>query len=189
MAGDSVTGSVLVTNVGKRAGKTVVQIYVHDVDSSAPRPENELKAFEKVALEPGESKLVRFTLPADAFSFWDEARSRWTTENGAFDIRAGASSRDIRSSATLTVRGGVQTAEVLTPKSPLRQFLGLEGAREVIQQATDSIPLFAGVSQADVLTQKIVDEVIKGMPLGRLVTATEGHFSEQEMDNLLASID
>jgi hypothetical protein len=48
--------------------------------------------------------------------------------------------------------------------------------------------MFAGVSQADPLTRKIVDEVIKGMPLDRFVTETEGRFSEQEMDDLLASL-
>ena len=187
-AGSPVTGSVLVRNVGERAGKAVVQLYVHDVESSAPRPENELKAFEKVALEPGEAGLVRFTLPADAFSFWDEARSRWTTENGEFEIRAGASSRDIRSAASLTVRGGVQTTELLSPKSPLRQFLGLEGGRDIVALATNSIPMFAGIAQADPMTRKIVDEVIKGMPLGRLVAATEGQFSEDDMRELLASL-
>jgi beta-glucosidase len=189
VAGSSVTGSVLVTNVGQRAGKAVVQIYVHDVESSAPRPENELKAFEKVALEPGETGLVRFTLPPDAFSFWDEARSRWTTENGEFQVRAAASSRDIRSSTTLVVRGGVQTAEVLSPKSPVRQFLGLEGARDIVTVATNSIPMFAGIAQADPLTRKIVAEVIKGMPLGRLVTVTEGQFSDDAMNELLSSLD
>ena len=189
VAGNPVTGSVVVTNVGERAGKAVVQIYVRDVESSAPRPENELKAFEKVALEPGETGLVRFTLPADAFSFWDEARSKWTTENGEFEIRAGASSRDIRSSATLVVRGGVQTAELLSPKSPVRQFLGLEGARDIVTVATNSIPMFAGIAQADPLTRKIVAEVIKGMPLGRLVAVTEGQFSDDDMNELLSSLD
>jgi beta-glucosidase len=187
-AGNPVTGSVLVTNVGERAGKAVVQIYVHDVESSAPRPENELKAFEKVTLEPGETGIVRFTLPPDAFSFWDEARATWTTENGEFQLRAGASSRDIRSSATLVVRGGVQTAELLSPKSPVRQFLGLEGARDIVTVATNSIPMFAGIAQADPLTRKIVDEVIKGMPLGRLVAVTEGQFSEGAMNELLSSL-
>ena len=188
VAGNPVGGIVLVKNVGERAGKAVVQIYVHDVESSAPRPENELKAFEKVALRPGEARLVRFTLPADAFSFWDLARSTWTTENGEFEIRAGASSRDIRSSATLTVRGGVATAELLSPKSPIRQFVGLAGAHDIVAVATNSIPMFAGISQADPLTQKIVDEVIKGMPLGRLVAASEGRFSDEAMNDLLASL-
>ena len=188
VAGDSVEGTVLVRNVGKRAGKAVVQVYVHDIESSAPRPENELKAFEKVAVEAGAQKRVRFTLPADAFSFWDEARSKWTTENGEFEIRVGASSRDIRSSAILTVNGGVQTAELLSPRSPVRQFLGLSGARDIVTRATNDIPMFAGVSEADPLTRKIVDEVVKGMPLGRLVTATEGKFSDQEMNDLLASL-
>jgi beta-glucosidase len=187
-AGSLVAGGLVVRNVGDRVGKAVVQIYVHDVESSAPRPENELKAFETVTLAPGESGVVRFSLPIDAFSFWDEARSTWTVEDGEFEVRAGASSRDIRSSALLTVHGGVKTAEILSPRSPVRRFLKLEGARDVLMPAAELIPIFGDVSALDPFTRKIVDEVIRGMPLQRLVAASNGQFSEQAMNDLLASL-
>ena len=152
------------------------------------RQRAELKAFESITLRRGEAGLVRFKLPQDAFAFWDEARSTWTIEDGEFEVRAGASSRDIRSSARITVRGGVKTAEILSPRSPVRRFLKPEGARDVLMPAAELIPIFGDVSALDPFTRKIVDEVIKGMPLQRLVAASNGQFTGQAMYDLLASV-
>ncbi|MCD4685769.1 MAG: glycoside hydrolase family 3 C-terminal domain-containing protein, partial [Anaerolineae bacterium] len=93
---DNLTLTVDVTNTGTRAGKTVVQVYVHDRASTLARPVKELKGFAKVALEPGETKTVQFTLPPRAFQFYDPAYAMWRAETGAFDILVGESSADIR---------------------------------------------------------------------------------------------
>jgi beta-glucosidase len=100
--GDSVTVSTTVTNTGNRAGSEVVQVYVHDVESTVYRPEQELKGFAKVWLEPGERRQVEITLEQQAFAVWDGG---WVVEAGTFEIRVGASSRDIRSSAEVVVPG------------------------------------------------------------------------------------
>lgn len=92
----SVTATVTVRNTGSRPGAEVVQLYVKDVQSSVERPEKELKAFQKVLLQPGESKDIIITLPVDAFRFFDEKKMEWTLEPGQFQIMAGSSSRDIR---------------------------------------------------------------------------------------------
>ena len=91
------------TNTGSRAGREVVQLYVHDVQSSVARPEQELAAFKCVALEPGETQSVRLPLTRRALSFYDPARSAWVAEPGEFELRVGASSRDIRSRARYTL--------------------------------------------------------------------------------------
>lgn len=83
-------------NDGARAGAEVAQVYVSDLESSLPRPPQELKGFQKVTLAPGESKRVSVRLGPEAFSFYDPARHAWTTEPGRFRIRVGSSSRDIR---------------------------------------------------------------------------------------------
>jgi beta-glucosidase len=101
--GDPVKVSVQVTNTGPRAGKETVQLYVCDQASSLVRPPKELKGFAKIALEPGETATVRLVLDQRAFSFYDPYREAWVTEPGAFDILVGASSRDIRASATVTL--------------------------------------------------------------------------------------
>lgn len=101
IAGDPIEASITVRNSGDRAGKEVVQLYVRDVESSLVRPPKELKAFAKVALEPGESTVVRFTLDHRAFSFYDPQREAWVVEPGEFELLVGASSGDIRTTAKL----------------------------------------------------------------------------------------
>lgn len=97
---DGAVASVTVTNVGKRAGKEVVQLYVSDLQSTVKRPPKELKAFAKVSLEPDETTTVRFALPRRAFAFWDEG---WVVEPGVFELLCGSSSVDIRARAALTL--------------------------------------------------------------------------------------
>ncbi len=85
-----------VLNSGDLAGAEIVQLYVKDLESSVARPEKELKDFQKVMLQSGEKKALEFTLEDDAFAFWDDNQKEWTVEPGAFEIRVGASSADIR---------------------------------------------------------------------------------------------
>jgi beta-glucosidase len=96
---------VRVSNTGTRAGQEVVQLYVADVEASLPRPPKELKGFAKVALQPGESRDIRFVLNARDFSFYDPARGQWVLEPGEFRLLAGASSRDIRLERRVRVVG------------------------------------------------------------------------------------
>lgn len=94
-SGDDVTVNLSVTNTGSRVGSEVVQVYVHDVESSVFRPEQELRGFAKVALEPGASEAVSIRLPQRAFSFWDVDSRSWVLESGRFEIRVARSSRDV----------------------------------------------------------------------------------------------
>ena len=93
-----------VRNTGTRAGAEVVQVYVHDAQARVPRPEQELKAFQRVVLRPGESRPVRLVLNEKSFSYFDPARKAWVVEPGAFEIRVGSSSRLVRSSQSVTIR-------------------------------------------------------------------------------------
>jgi beta-glucosidase len=94
--GGEVTVSLDITNTGSRPGTEVVQIYVRDALASLERPEKELKAFAKVRLQPGETQTVRLSLGMRALAFFDTERKAWVAEAGAFELLAGASSRDIR---------------------------------------------------------------------------------------------
>ncbi|HEY5731995.1 MAG TPA: glycoside hydrolase family 3 C-terminal domain-containing protein [Anaerolineales bacterium] len=85
-----------VINTGKVIGKEIVQLYVHDLNSTFARPEKELKAFAKVELKSKQKKTVTFTLDREAFWYFDTAINAWSTEAGEFEIQIGASSRDIR---------------------------------------------------------------------------------------------
>jgi beta-glucosidase len=101
--GGTVSVRLEVTNTGSRAGQEVVQLYVRDAQSSLPRPLMELKAFAKVALEPGQTRPVDFDLDMRALAYYDAARSAWLAEAGEFEILVGSSSRDIRATAGFTL--------------------------------------------------------------------------------------
>lgn len=84
-----------VENKGVVSGAEVAQVYVRDPQSSLPRPEQELKGFAKVHLEPGERRMVSIELGPRAFSFFDPGRLAWVAESGEYEIRVGGSSRGI----------------------------------------------------------------------------------------------
>ncbi len=85
-----------VKNVGKMAGKEAVQLYVGDDVSVVSKPLKELKAFDKIALEPGEEKEVSFTLGFDSFAYYNVLLHNWHVESGVYNIYVGSSSADIR---------------------------------------------------------------------------------------------
>ena len=83
--GGSITASATITNTGDRAGEEVVQLYVRDMVGSVTRPVQELKGFEKVMLQPGESRTVSFTLTPDNLAFTRQDMTRgW--EPGEFQL-------------------------------------------------------------------------------------------------------
>ena len=86
----------IIKNVGKTQGQEVVQCYVRDVESRLERPIKELKAFYKLNLLPGESKIVNLSLDKTSFSFFDDQINKWIVEPGKFEIMIGSSSKDIR---------------------------------------------------------------------------------------------
>jgi beta-glucosidase len=88
------TVSVDVTNTGKLAGDEVVQLYIRDLVSSATRPVKELRGFERIHLEPGQTKTIEFALGPEALAFWNEDMKR-VVEPGAFDIMVGPNSVDL----------------------------------------------------------------------------------------------
>ena len=100
---DTLTVTCKIKNTGAVAGYEIAQLYVADKESTIYRPAKELKGFKKVWLEPGESKEVEIELCKRAFAFYNVNINDWCVESGDFDILVGASSADIRLSATVNV--------------------------------------------------------------------------------------
>ena len=94
--GEALELQLRVANVGKRRGIETVQLYLHDLEASLPRPDQELRGFAKLELEPGESRHVSLRVEPRDLSFWDPNTHGWRAEPGDFEVRVGASSRDIR---------------------------------------------------------------------------------------------
>ncbi len=87
--------NVQVTNTGKVAGEEVVQLYIRDVVASTTRPVKALKGFQKVMLNPGETKNIAFNLTADDLSFYRRDNT-FGMEPGAFDVMVGGNSSDVK---------------------------------------------------------------------------------------------
>ena len=93
---DLATVKLTVSNTGSRATDEVVQLYIHDIDATIVRPVKELKGFQRVHLEAGESKEIIFELTRDMLSYYD-GEGNVVLEPGKFDIMTGPNSRDVQS--------------------------------------------------------------------------------------------
>jgi beta-glucosidase len=85
------------------AGKEVVQLYVGKPESFVSRPVKELKAFDKIALEPGEEKIVKLEIDKHSLEYYNICAKDWILEEGEYKIMVGASSVDIRLEASLNL--------------------------------------------------------------------------------------
>ncbi|NQZ24828.1 MAG: glycoside hydrolase family 3 C-terminal domain-containing protein [Colwellia sp.] len=99
---ENITVTVWVENTGKVAGAEVVQLYLHDIESSVDRPIKELKGFAKVYLVPGESKQISITLTKRDLSFWDVNTNDWLAETGQFEVLLGTALNNIKLRATFS---------------------------------------------------------------------------------------
>ena len=93
---NEITVSVDVRNTGSRAGDEVVQMYVSHLNSKVERPIQELKGFQRITLQPGETKTVPMTLKASALAYWNSAKGTFEVEPDQVKVRIGSSSADIR---------------------------------------------------------------------------------------------
>ena len=180
---ESVTINVKVKNTGNTAGKEIVQLYVRDVESTIPRPEKELKDFEKILLQPGEEKTVTFELRKRAFAYYNMNIKDWHVETGAFDILVGKSSREILHSATIQVESTVEIEKILTRHSTFGDLMehpiGVEimkamGGQEGLDQ---DIGLGAGMQ-----------EMMLGTTLHNASVMSNGEFTEKMLEEILQAV-
>jgi beta-glucosidase len=189
---ETVTVSVDVTNTGKRYGKEVVQLYIADVKSTLIRPVRELKGFEKVALQPGETKTVTFTLDKRAFACWNSEIHDWHVETGEFDIEICRSSRDVVLSRTVFVESTVSLPVKYDMNSILMDLMADPKAKPIIKPVMDDIiSTFAShdgePSQAakDAITDEMTEAMLKDMPLRALLSFGGGRYDAQRLQAIL----
>ncbi len=101
---DIITVTVPVTNSGDRAGAEIVQLYIGDPKSSVMRPVKELKGFQKVFLQPGETVDVNFMIDKSALSFFDADAHAWKAEPGEFVVSVGPASDNIKSTVKFKLK-------------------------------------------------------------------------------------
>ena len=117
---------VTVTNTGDREGREVVQAYVSIGESSVVRVPRELKGFADPTLEPGASQRVRIEIPRADLAYWSVRDHRWVVETGNYTVAVGASSRDLRLSATVEVAGD-EPVRPITLDSTIAEAMAVPG--------------------------------------------------------------
>ena len=163
---DTLTATVTVTNTGSRAGKTVVQLYVGDRESTVLRPVRELKGFEKVELQPGESKDVSFTLCKRAFAYWNTKLGDWHVETGEFTVEIGQSSRQIEVSAVVIVESTVKIPRTYTMDTIFMDIMADPKAVEALKPLLDGIQKAltpSGDDRTEAASEAITEEMNMAM--------------------------
>jgi beta-glucosidase len=184
-AGDlRATLTCTVANTGARAGREVVQLYVRDVAASVARPVRELKAFAKVALDPGETTTVTFVLGSRDLSYWSARAHDWVLEGGEFEFSVGESSRDLR----LTI--GVDI-----PAPPVGEPLGADSTlEEWLADPVGSVALRAAFGTDEdgnakgLLGDEELLRVIGNFPMSRLAAFPDVGLDRAALDTLLHQV-
>ena len=186
--------TVTVKNTGKRAGKTVVQLYVGAQEGfvNAIRPVRELKGFRKVALEPGESKAVTFTLCKRAFATWRSEIHDWWVESGDFTVEVGDSSACLPLKATVKVESTVQLPKhydmnsifmdaMADPKA--QAILGpyIQNAMSAFAAPEDAVSEAAG----EAISAEMSMAMMQYMPFRTMLSFGTGNTSEEMIQELI----
>jgi beta-glucosidase len=101
---DIITVSLEIKNTGKVAADEVPQVYVHRINPSVEWPEKELKAFDRVALNPGETKTVMLKIPVKSLQYWNETKQAWNDDLCKLELLVGASAGDIKLKKEITLK-------------------------------------------------------------------------------------
>lgn len=188
---EKLTITFTVKNTGKYFGKEVAQIYVKDVESTVNRPLRELKAFKKVALNPGEQKRVSVLLEKRAFSYYETKVHDFFTESGEFIIEVGSSSRDIRLSAPIYVTSEDLIPIIFDRNSTMAEINASPKARAIMAELKKNLSSqsFQGAEGAQSLgegSSKMVQRMIIEFTLGGLSSFMG--LSDETLDNLIAAL-
>lgn len=177
--------SATVTNTGDRAGTEVVQLYVGRPDRTVARAPRELKAFAKVALAPGESETVTFTLAERDLAHWSPRAGAWVVEPGTAAVFVGASSRDLR----LTGSVALDAPPLVVPldrSSTLAEWLDHPVGHEVLVAALRHSPSGDLTPLLDDADQR---RMLGSFPLTRLTTMLGASGADGDLvDHLLGQV-
>lgn len=190
--GEAATVSVTidVTNESDRFGKEVVQLYVAPLTPTVNRPVQELRDFAKVALNPGETKTLRFDLDARAFAYWETKIHDWYVAGGEYEIRFAASSRDMRAAAIVALPGDEPLPIEITPDTLIGDLLAVPGAKDVLLPVIKGIATTFLPDNYDFGTMDELDPMIwgmmTGMPLHSMRSWMQDDYDPRIMEEVLA---
>jgi beta-glucosidase len=193
--------AVRVRNTGRVAGKEVVQLYIHEQRTQAVRPEKELKAFAKVALEPGEEKIVEFELSQRDFAYYDVSLRGWAVNGGKFDVLVGGSSNALGLKQTIEVTATERPERRLTRDSLLKEFATHPKGKAFYGELVEAFGLGnpaeqpkedSNLTPEEATTKRKSDMAVKAflddMPVYKVCAFSEGRFAEKRLEEILASL-
>ncbi len=186
-AGETIEVSVDVSNIGRMAGKEIVQLYVAPHTNGISRPVRELKGFEKVALKAGETKTVSFTLDKRAFAYFDTQQNDWCVEPGDYDIEAGASSRDIRVVKKVNVDSPRVFRKRFDENSTFSDFLGDEKLEALIKPVFDShrhVNDKPVGERSEAISQEMIDATCGPTPLRAVIGFGDGTIDHEKLKEI-----
>ena len=190
--------SVKVKNTGKRAGKTVVQLYVGAPETEVVRPVRELRGFEKIFLEAGEEKTVTFILGERAFAYWNTLIHDWYAEEGTYKVMIGKNADQMCVGEEITVHPTKELPKTYSLNTCLGELMRDPKAQTVMA------PFMQGMAQNDAakdmaeaqendtsgaVNQEMMAAMMEGMPLRQLLSFVPGikrEMLEQMVDALNA---
>ena len=191
---DTVTVSVRVTNTGECKGKEVVQCYVLPPKSlDVIRPVKELKGFEKVELDVGESKTVEFTLDKRSFAYFNTTINDWYVPSGDYEIVVGKSSRDIQLSAHVAIESTVEIPMVCTANTLIGDLLQVPEKAKVLEPFMQEMEkVFQGEENDDIaaeaITKEMKEAMFRYMPLRNFISFGNGQFGHDDLEVLLKAL-
>lgn len=173
--------SVDVTNTGERYGKEVVQVYVAAPTSSIIRPSLELRAFDKIGLEPGKTKTVTFELDKRAFAYWDQEAHDWLVEEGNYQVIIGRSAAEKVLVADVKVSPAEPLRKVFHLNSTIGEILADKHAGPIFEQlmggafaGNEDAKQMAENSESDAVSGEMMQAMMEGMPLRQLLSFVPG---------------
>lgn len=183
---EGVTARATVTNTGNRPGQEVVQLYLHDPESRLRRPPQALRAFEKVALDPGETAEVQFALRGRDFAAWDNRRDRWTVESGTYEVRVGTSSRALPLRQTVSIEGPpADQGPVLDRYSTIDQWLQDPQGREVIEPLLRKMQAAMGGGGGGEMG---LSDIFGSLPLSTLASFSGGALTDAMIEKMVQRV-
>ena len=190
---ETLSVSVEVTNTGSVAGKEVVQLYVSDRESDVFRPVRELKGFDKVELQPGETKTVTFTLDKRSFAYWNTQIHDWYVESGVFDIQIAKNAEEVLLSAPVTVEGTAELPMHFDENSIIMDIMRKPKAAAIVQQMASAVmgglTGDAAQEQSEAAQEAVSDEMSQAMmaymPLRSLISFSGGKVNHGMLADLL----
>lgn len=182
--------SVDVKNMGDRAGKEIVQLYIADKTGATGRPAKELMGFEKLALAPGETKTAMFTLSKRSFAWYNESIMDWYCASGTYEILIGASSRDIRLTGVIEVESTAKLPFRVDQNTRIEEIMADPRTAPIAAQMLTKAMPFGG----DVVEKK-TDTAVNDEMMARMMMETPlralrnfGGIPQEQLDGIIAQL-